>query len=104
MLRKINYILILLLILTGSVFAQDLPSGKWVATGSLIPEQAYIVTANVNSDWLVIPFHSYVGFVDKWVDALNTEPLTRPPVTLYLCQEGIISLIQAPWKWVPESI
>ena len=104
--KKLNILLILLLL---PVFAhaglEILPpvEGVWVQTGSLVPGHNYAI-AFFDVVWQERFFTAYMGITEKWVTAFNTSPVTEEPVYLYSCEEGIISLIAPPWKWVPESI
>jgi hypothetical protein len=107
--KKIKYSIILLLILTGSVFAEvavDIPrpvEGRWVQIGSLVSGHHYAI-AFFDVEWQERFFTAYEGITEKWVNVFNLNPITEPPVYLYHVDEGIISPVDSPWKWVPESI
>jgi hypothetical protein len=77
--------------------------GKWVQTGSLVPGHHYAISF-YDVGWRERFFTAYEDITEKWIDAFNLNPITKPPIYLYSCDEGIISLIEPPWKWVPESI
>ncbi|MHA2068638.1 MAG: hypothetical protein ACXABY_30110 [Candidatus Thorarchaeota archaeon] len=105
--KKIKYTLLLLLLVPIFAYAGlELLApveGKWVQTGSLVPGQAYAI-AFFDVAWQERLFTAHEGITEKWVNAFNMNPVTKPPVYLYSCKEGIISPIDSPWKWVPDSI